>query len=153
MLKLVSKKIDTYLTSLWRHERYLFFVFRSSIDRPLSIPQSLGSNNYFSIPEQKYIINNWGFMKKNYFGWSGVHFIFSYITVACRHTIVFYCKDYFSNINRYVFDVSVTSWALFVFWISWNFARDISTVFEDIKHLRSRAPEKYFTRLLKLKWL
>ena len=48
--------------------------------------------------------------------------------------------------NRYVFDVIVTS---FVFCISWNFARDISTVFEEIKHLRSRAPEKYFTRLLK----
>jgi hypothetical protein len=58
MLKLVSNKIDTYLTSLWRHER-------------------------------------------------------------------------------------------FVFCISWNFARDISTIFEEIKHLRSRAPEKYFTRLLK----
>jgi hypothetical protein len=39
--------------------------------------------------------------------------------------------------NRYVFDVIVTSWALFVFCISWNFARDISTVFEEIKHLRS----------------
>jgi hypothetical protein len=24
----------------------------------------------------KYIINNWGLMKKNYFGWSGVYFIF-----------------------------------------------------------------------------
>jgi hypothetical protein len=35
------------------------------------------------------------------------------------------------------------------FRISWNFARDISTVFEEIKHRRSRAPEKYFTRLLK----
>ena len=35
----------------------------------------------------------------------------------------------------------MTSWALFVFCISWNFARDISTVFEEIKHLRSRAPE------------
>ena len=30
-----------------------------------------------------------------------------------------------------------------------EFARDFSTVFEEIKHLRSRAPEKYFTRLLK----
>ena len=47
--------------------------------------------------------------------------------------------------NRYVFDVIVTSWALFVFCISWNFARDIWTVFEEIKHLRSRAPEKYLT--------
>ena len=28
MLKLVSNKIDTYLTSLWRHELYLFSVFR-----------------------------------------------------------------------------------------------------------------------------
>jgi hypothetical protein len=44
--------------------------------------------------------------------------------------------------NRYVFDVIVTSWVLFVFCISWNFDRDISTVFEEIKHLRSRAPEK-----------
>jgi 4-hydroxybenzoate polyprenyltransferase len=35
----------------------------------------------------------------------------------------------------------VTSWALFFFCISWNFARDMSTVFEEIKHLRSRAPE------------
>jgi hypothetical protein len=36
--------------------------------------------------------------------------------------------------NRYVFDSIVTSWALFVFCISWNFPRDISTVFEEIKH-------------------
>jgi hypothetical protein len=28
MLKLVSNKIYTYLTSLWRHERYFFSVFR-----------------------------------------------------------------------------------------------------------------------------
>jgi hypothetical protein len=28
LLKLVSNKIDTYLTSLWRHERYWFSVFR-----------------------------------------------------------------------------------------------------------------------------
>jgi hypothetical protein len=37
----------------------------------------------------------------------------------------------------------------FVFRISLNFARDISTVFEEIKHLRSYASEKYVTRLLK----
>jgi hypothetical protein len=46
--------------------------------------------------------------------------------------------------NRYVFDVIVTSWALFVFCISWNFARDIWTVFEEIKHLRSRAPDNIY---------
>ena len=41
-------------------------------------------------------------MKKNYFGWSGVYFIsilHLYITVTCRHTIVFYGKDCFSNIK------------------------------------------------------
>ena len=46
--------------------------------------------------------------------------------------------------NRYVFDVIVTSWALFVFCILWNFARDIWTVFEEIKHLRSRAPDNIY---------
>ena len=46
--------------------------------------------------------------------------------------------------NRYVFDVIMTSCALFVFCISWNFARDILTVFEEIKHLRSRAPDNIY---------
>jgi hypothetical protein len=104
MLKLASNKIDTYLTSL----RYLFSVFRGifpaifgrfskKLSTPLSIPPYPCSNNYFSI-----IINNWGFMKKKYFGWSGVYFIFIlhlYITVTCRHTIVFYSKDCCSNIK------------------------------------------------------
>ena len=31
-------------------------------------------------------------------------------------------------------DTYLTSWALFVFYITWNFARDIWTVFEEIKH-------------------
>jgi hypothetical protein len=34
MLKLVSNKIDTYLTSLRRHERYLFSVFRGILPYP-----------------------------------------------------------------------------------------------------------------------
>jgi hypothetical protein len=49
--------------------------------------------------------------------------------------------------NWYVCDVIVTSWALFVFCISWNFARDISTVFEEIKHLRTR---KIFYQIIKM---
>ena len=52
--------------------------------------------------------------------------------------------------NWYVFDAIVTSWVLFVFRISWNFARVFSTVFEEIKHLRSRAPEKIFYQIIKI---
>ena len=51
--------------------------------------------------------------------------------------------------NRYIFDVIGASCTSFIFCISLNFA-DISTVFEEIKHLHSRAPNKYFNRLLKL---
>jgi hypothetical protein len=43
--------------------------------------------------------------------------------------------------NRYAFDVMVTSWASFIYYISLNFA-DISTICEEIKHLRSRATNK-----------
>ena len=37
-----------------------------------------------------------------------------------------------------------------VFCISWNFTHDISTVFEEIKHLRSRAPENIFYQIIKI---
>ena len=60
-----------------------------------------------------------------------------------RRHLTFDVKTCFQQ-NRYVFDVIVTSWALFVFCISWNFARDIWTVFEEIKHLRSRAPDNIY---------
>ena len=47
-----------------------------SIDRPLNLPQYPSSNNYFSqYPRRKYIINNWGLMKKNYFGLTAENFI------------------------------------------------------------------------------
>ena len=58
--------------------------------------------------------------------------MFYFIDRRRHHT--FDVKTCFQQ-NRYVFDVIVTSWVLFVFCISWNFARDISTVFEEIKHL------------------
>jgi hypothetical protein len=46
-------------------DQTILLHFRSTIDRPLNLPQYLGSNNYFSIPEENtYIINNWGLMKK-----------------------------------------------------------------------------------------
>ena len=50
--------------------------------------------------------------------------------------------------TRYVFDVIVTSWALFVFCISWNFARDIWTVFEEIKH--QSCTRKIFYQIIKI---
>jgi hypothetical protein len=51
--------------------------------------------------------------------------------------------------NWYVFDVIVMSWTSFIYCISLNFV-DISMVFEEIKHLHSRAPKIYFNRLSKL---
>jgi hypothetical protein len=66
------------------------------------------------------------------------HYLRKYlITIWCvlfyRRHQTFDVKTCFQQ-NRYVFEVIVTSWALFVFCISWNFARDIWTVFEEIKH-------------------
>ena len=52
------------------------------------------------------------------------------------------------KLNRYVFDVIVTSWALFVFCISWNYARDIWTVFEEIKH--QSCTRKIFYQIIKI---
>ena len=63
--------------------------------------------------------------------------------------VLYYRRDHTFDVktcfhqNRCVCDVIVTSW-VFVFCILWNFARDIWTVFEEIKHLRSRAPEKFY---------
>ena len=74
-------------------DQTILLHFRSSIDRPL--------NGYLRIPvvitisvSRKKIYNQslGAYEKKNYFGWSGVYFIFIlrlYITVTCRHTIVF----------------------------------------------------------------
>jgi hypothetical protein len=70
------------------------------------------------------IINNWGLMKQNYFGWSGVYFIF----------MLYNC--YVPTYHRFLRQT-----LLLKHQNAWNFARDISTVFEEIKHLRSRAPE------------
>ena len=53
-----------------------------------------------------------------------------FITIWC---VLFYRRHHTFDVktcfqqNRYVFDAIVTSWALFVFCISWNFVRDIST--------------------------
>ena len=49
-------------------DQTILIHFRSSINRPLNLPQFPRSN--FQYPERKYIIN------ENYFGWSGVYFIF-----------------------------------------------------------------------------
>ena len=65
------------------------------------------------------------------------HYLRKYLNVLFyRRHHTFDVKACFQQ-NRYVFDVM----SVFVFCISWNFARDISTVFEEIKHLRSRAPD------------
>ena len=51
--------------------------------------------------------------------------------------------------NRYVFDVIVTSWASIIYYISLNFA-NISTLFDEIKHLRSRAPNTILYHIIRI---
>ena len=80
------------------------------------------------------------------------HYLRKYlITIWCvlyyRRHLSFDVKTCFQQ-NRYVFDVIVTSWALFVFCISWNFARDIWTVFEEIKH--QSCTRKIFYQIIKI---
>jgi hypothetical protein len=129
MLKLVSNKIDTYLTSLWRHESYLFSVFRGIL--PAIFRRFSKKYEFFFILDEVVFI-----------------LFLSYICIQLLRADIpsfFYGKDCFSNIktsskrleysrrflfyiryhtfdvktcfqqNRYVFDVIVTSWALFVF--------------------------------------
>jgi hypothetical protein len=59
-----------------------------------------------------------------------------------------YLRIYF---DVFYFIDDIILFMLFVFCISWNFARDISTVFEEIKHLRSKicwiVPKKYLLLL------
>jgi hypothetical protein len=64
-----------------------------------------------------------------------------------RRDHTFDVKTYFQQ-TRYVFDDILTSWALFVFCISWNFARDIWTVFEEIKH--QSCTKKIFYQIIKI---
>ena len=67
---------------------------------------------------------------------------------------IYYRRDHTFDVKtcfqqtRYGFDVIVTPWALFVFCISWNFARDIWTVFEEIKH--QSCTRKIFYQIIKI---
>jgi hypothetical protein len=69
--------------------------------------------------------------------------------------VLFYWRHYTFDVktcfpqNRYVFDVIVTSWASFIYYISLNFV-NISTLFEEIKHLRSRAPNKILLHIIRI---
>ena len=84
-------------------DQTILLHFRSSIDRPLNGYLRIPVVITISYPGGKYIINHWGLMKKNYFGWSGVYFIFIlhlYITVTCLHTIVFVTAKIASQISK-----------------------------------------------------
>jgi hypothetical protein len=75
MLKLVSNKIDTYLTSLWRHERYLFSVFRGilpAIFRRFSKKLSTSVVVHQKIFYQIIKINKTKILLKYFFGARGV---------------------------------------------------------------------------------
>jgi hypothetical protein len=119
MLKLVSNKIDTYLTSLWRHERYLFSYFVEfcpryfdGFRRNKAPPQSCTRKIFYQIIK----INKTQILLKYFFGARGVKFlekrrenvqifqalrwrfdiweaIFAVKTMVCRHvTVICKCK-------------------------------------------------------------
>ena len=78
MLKLVSNKIDTYLTSLWRHERYLFSVFRGILpaifprfSKKLSTSLVVHQTIFYQIIK----INKTRLLLKYFFGAPGVKFL------------------------------------------------------------------------------
>ena len=78
MLKLVSNKIDTYLTSLWRHERHLFSVFRGilpAIFRRFSKKLSTSVVVHQKIFYQIIKINKTKILLKYFFGARGVKFL------------------------------------------------------------------------------
>jgi hypothetical protein len=78
MLKLVSNKIDTYLTSLRRHVRYLFYVFRGilpAIFRRFSKKLSTSVVVHQKIFYQIIKINKTQILLKYFFGARGVKFL------------------------------------------------------------------------------
>jgi hypothetical protein len=78
MLKLVSYKIDTYLTSSWRHARYLFSVFRGilpAIFRRFSKKLSTSVVVHQQIFYQIIKINKTQILLKYFFGARGVKFL------------------------------------------------------------------------------
>ena len=78
MLKLVSNKIDTYLTSLSRHERYLFSVIRGilpAICRRFSKKLSTSVVAHQKIFYQIIRMNKTQILLKYFFGARGVKFL------------------------------------------------------------------------------
>ena len=85
-------------------DQTILLHFRSSIDRPLNGYLRIPVVITISVSRKKIYNQSLRAYEKKYFGWSGVYFIFIlilhlYINVTCRHTIVFYGKDCFSNIK------------------------------------------------------
>ena len=67
------------------------------------------------------------------YGWSGVYFIFIlhlYITVTCRHTIVFYGKHCFSNIKTEYLNIFPSFFKKFN--TSWNQKNTVFYLFNNL---------------------
>jgi hypothetical protein len=78
MLKLVSTKLDMYMASLWRHVRYLFYVFRwilPAIFRRFSKKLSTSVVVHQKIFYQIIKINKTQILLKYFFGARGVKFL------------------------------------------------------------------------------
>ena len=83
-------------------DQTILLHFRSSINGPLNGYLRIPVVITISVSRKKIYNQSLGAYEKNYFGWSGLYFIFIlhlYMAVTCRHTIVFYGKDCFSNIK------------------------------------------------------
>ena len=88
--------------------------FRSSIDWPLNpLPPYPCSNNYFSIPEENIYSIIGGFMKKNYFGWSVVYFIF-YLTFVYNCYVPTYHR-FLRQIASQISKRHLSAWNIWIF--------------------------------------
>ena len=84
-------------------DQTILLHFRSNIDRPLSGYLHIPVVITISVSRKKIYNQSLGAYEKNLFWmkWCLFYFYltFVYITVTCRHTIVLYDKDCFSNIK------------------------------------------------------
>ena len=104
-------------------DQTILLHFRSSIDRPLNLPHYPGSKK-FQYPGRKYMINNWGLMKKKLF-WMKWCLFYFYVPT--------YHRFFTANIASQTSKRHPSACNI------WTFSRRFS------RNLTPRAPKKYLT--------